>query len=106
MQDVFLSVEAHITLYTLLCLGGSDIVSTPQIVAGVIQIILALAVTVIVMMQEGNERGLGAISGGADTFFSKNSAATPQARLRKNTIWLGIAFILATIVLYILVSVA
>ena len=46
------------------------------------------------------------ISGGADTFFSKNSAATPQARLRKNTIWLGIAFILATIVLYILVSVA
>ena len=79
---------------------------TPQIVAGVIQIILALAVTVIVMMQEGNERGLGAISGGADTFFSKNSAATPQARLRKNTIWLGIAFILATIVLYILVSVA
>ena len=51
--------------------------STPQIVAGVIQIILALAVTVIVMMQEGNERGLGAISGGADTFFSKNSAATP-----------------------------
>ena len=58
--------------------------STPQIVAGVIQIILALAVT----------------------FFSKNSAATPQARLRKNTIWLGIAFILATIVLYILVSVA
>ena len=101
MQDVFLSLEVHITLF-----GGSDIVSTPQIVAGVIQIILALAVTVIVMMQEGNERGLGAISGGADTFFSKNSAATPQARLRKNTIWLGIAFILATIVLYVLVSVA
>ena len=79
-------------------------VSTPQIVAGAIQMILALAVTIIIMMQEGNERGLGAISGGADTFFSKNSASSPQAKLRKNTTWLGIAFIVATIVLYVMVS--
>ena len=79
-------------------------VSTPQIVAGAIQMILALAVTIIIMMQEGNERGLGAIPGGADTFFSKNSASSPQAKLRKNTTWLGIAFIVATIVLYVMVS--
>ena len=70
------------------------------------QIILALAVTVIVMMQEGNERGLGAISGGADTFFSKNSAATPQARLRKKHHLAGYRLHSCTIVLYVLVSVA
>lgn len=88
------------------CFWRINIVSTSITVACAIQLLLALAVTAFVMMQEGNERGLGAISGGADTFFGKNGAATPQARLRKNTTWLGILFIVATIALYVMVSMA
>ena len=79
--------------------------STVSIIVGVIQMALALGVIALVMMQEGNERGLGAIAGGAETFFGKNAANTPEAKMRKNTTIVGIAFILATIALYFVGSI-
>ena len=66
--------------------------------------ILAIALVVVVMLQEGNERGLGAISGGADSFFSRHESSTPQAKLRKGTVFLGIAFVLATVVMGVLIN--
>ena len=38
----------------------------------VIQIIVMVGLIISVLMQQGNTQGMGAISGGADTFFGKN----------------------------------
>ena len=45
-----------------------------QIIFGVILLLFSVAITVIVMLQEGHQQSMGAITGGADTFLSKNKA--------------------------------
>lgn len=77
---------------------------TLKLIVTIAQMLLAVGVIAIVMMQEGNERGLGAISGGSDSFFSRNESATPQAKLRRATTWLGILFVLLTVGLGIVVN--
>lgn len=67
----------------------------------ILQLISALAVTVIVLMQSGKRSGLsGAIAGGADTFLSKGKAKTLDAKLAKATKWVGLAFVLLTLLLH------
>lgn len=53
----------------------------------------------VVLLQSGKSAGLGAISGGADTFLSKNKAKTWDARLAKMTKWVAVAFMVLTLVL-------
>ncbi len=53
-----------------------------QIVFGVLLVLLAVVIIVLVMKQEGNEQGLGAISGGSsESFFGKNKGKTNEARM-------------------------
>lgn len=47
----------------------------------VLLVITALVVIVSVLMQQGNRQGLGAISGGAETFFGKNKAKSYEGKL-------------------------
>ena len=44
-------------------------------------IIISIALTVIVLMQEGKSAGLGAISGAADTYLGKNKGRSMEGRL-------------------------
>ncbi len=44
-------------------------------------IIISIALTVIVLMQEGKSAGLGAISGAADTYWGKNKGRSMEGRL-------------------------
>ncbi len=44
-------------------------------------VLSALIVIVTVLLQEGSKQGLGAISGGADTFFGKNKARSYEGKL-------------------------
>ena len=63
----------------------------------ILQLLSALAVTVIVLFQSGKRSGLsGAIAGGADTFLSKGKAKTLDAKLAKATTWVGLAFVVLT----------
>ena len=63
----------------------------------ILQLLSALAVTVIVLFQSGKRSGLsGAIAGGADTFLSKGKAKTLDAKLAKATKWVGLAFVSIT----------
>ena len=67
----------------------------------ILQLLSALAVTVIVLSQSGKRSGLsGAIAGGADTFLSKGKAKTWDARLAKATKWVGLVFVLLTLALH------
>lgn len=71
-----------------------------QLAITILQLLSALAVTVIVLMQSGKSAGLsGAISGGADTFLSKGKAKTLDSRLAKATKWVALVFVLLTLVL-------
>jgi len=70
-----------------------------QIILTVLQVLSGLAVTVIVLMQSGKSAGLGSISGGADTFFSKGKAKTWDEKLAKMTKWFALAFVLLTLIL-------
>ena len=66
----------------------------------ILQLISAVAVTVIVLFQSGKRSGLsGAIAGGADTFLSKGQAKTWDAKLAKATKWVGLVFVLLTLAL-------
>lgn len=66
----------------------------------VIQVLLAIFLIVVVLLQEGKTSGLnGAISGGADTFLSKNKAKSWDAKLARWTKWVAIAFVVLTLVI-------
>ena len=45
-----------------------------EIIFGIVLLLFALAIIVVVLLQEGHQQSLGAITGGADTFLSKNKA--------------------------------
>ena len=72
----------------------------PKLVLTVIQVLLALFLIVVVLLQESKTSGLsGAISGGADTFLSKNKAKSWDAKLARWTKWVAIGFVVLTLVI-------
>ena len=67
----------------------------------VVFIIICIALTVIILLQEGKSAGLGAISGAADTYWGKNKGRSREGMLVKVTRVLVILFLLISIVLNI-----
>ena len=67
----------------------------------VVFIIISIALTVIILLQEGKSAGLGAISGAADTYGGKNKGRSMEGMLVKVTRVLVILFLLISIVLNI-----
>ena len=65
----------------------------------VVFIIICIALTVIILLQEGKSAGLGAISGAADTYWGKNKGRSMEGMLVKVTRVLVILFLLISIVL-------
>ena len=72
-----------------------------QIIFGVILLLFSVAITVIVMLQEGHQQSMGAITGGADTFLSKNKARSVDAFLARWTKVITIGFFLFVIAMNI-----
>lgn len=65
----------------------------------IIFILVCVALTVIVLMQEGKSEGLGAISGAAETYWGKNKGRSMEGKLVKITKWLAVGFMLIAVVL-------
>ncbi len=65
----------------------------------VIFILISVALTVIILMQEGKSAGLGAISGAADTYWGKNKGRSMEGMLVKITRVLVVLFIVIAAVL-------
>ena len=70
-----------------------------EIVLGIILILFSMGSTVIVLMQEGHERNVGVVTGGADTFLSKNQARSVDAFLARWTKFIAIGFFVLVIVI-------
>ena len=65
----------------------------------VIFVIICIALTVLVLMQEGKSQGLGSISGMADTYWGKNKGRSMEGTLEKFTTFAAVAFMVIAIVL-------
>lgn len=65
----------------------------------VIFILISLALTVIILMQEGKSAGLGAIAGAADTYWGKNKGRSMEGMLVRGTKILVTLFIVLAVVL-------
>ena len=70
-----------------------------KIILTVIFIIISIALTVIILMQEGKSAGLGAIAGAADTYWGKNKGRFMEGRLVTGTKILVVLFIVIAAVL-------
>lgn len=67
----------------------------------VVFIIVCVALTGIVLLQEGKSAGLGVISGAADSYWGKNKGRSMEGALVKITRCLTVAFVVIAIVLNI-----
>lgn len=73
--------------------------SALEIIIGIFVIIVSLLIIAVVLLQQGRRAGInGAISGGADTFLSKNKARTVDAFLARWTKYIAIAFFVLAII--------
>lgn len=62
-------------------------------------ILVCIVITVLVLLQESKQNGLGAISGAADSFWSKNKARSMEGKFVKYTKYLAIAFFVIAAIL-------
>ena len=73
-----------------------------NIVLTVVDIILAIAIIVLFLVQEGNDQGIGVVAGGSsDSYYSKSKGRTLEEQLKKWTVICCILFAISSIVLYL-----
>lgn len=73
-----------------------------EIILGAVLILMSIAIIVVIILQEGNTQGVGVVTGGADTFFSKNKARSIDAFLSRWTKVFAAVFVVAVIGLNVL----
>ena len=76
--------------------------SVVEIILGVLLLIASIVLVVVIILQEGNQQGIGVVSGGADTFFSKNKARSYDAFLARATKWFAVGFVAVVLALNII----
>ena len=78
--------------------------NTLSIIIDVVLILISLGLILVVLMQQGQREGLGAIAGGAETFFGKNKSKSYEGKLALATKVCGSAFIVLSLVIAAIVS--
>lgn len=73
-----------------------------EIILGALLILMSIGIIIVIILQEGNQQGVGVVTGGADTFFSKNKARSIDAFLSRWTKVFAGVFILAVIALNVI----
>lgn len=78
-----------------------------MVILGAVLLALCVVTILCVAMQQSKSKGLGAITGGADTdtFFGKNKGRSKESRLSKITIVLSILFVICVLALDILAAI-
>ena len=70
-----------------------------RVVINIIFILVCVALTVLVLMQEGKSAGLGSISGAAEPYWGRNKGRSMEGMLVKITKILAVFFMLLAVVL-------
>ncbi|MEI8201281.1 MAG: preprotein translocase subunit SecG [Eubacteriales bacterium] len=74
------------------------------IIIASVDILICVALVLLVILQEGNDKGMGVIGGGADTFFGKEKGRSIDSTLKKITSALAILFAILTVILYLILA--
>ena len=72
------------------------------IIFTIVFVLICIALTVIVLLQEGKSQGLGAIGGMAESYWGKNKGRSMEGTLEKFTKFAAIAVLLLALVLNII----
>ena len=75
-----------------------------SIFVSIIYVVLGVALSAIILMQEGNTQGLGSIGGMADSYWGKIKGRSMEGALEKFTKYGTIAFLVLALVLNILMG--
>ena len=70
-----------------------------KMILTIVFILVSIALTVVVLMQQGKNAGLGALAGGSDTYWGKNKGRSMEGMLATITKALIAAFIILAAVL-------
>ena len=71
-----------------------------KVLLSIIYVVLGIAISVVILMQEGKSNGLGsAIGGMADSYWSKNKGRSMEGKLEKATKVFVVLFFVIAIVL-------
>lgn len=72
------------------------------IVLGVVLAIISVAIIIVIILQEGNQQGVGVVTGAADSYFSKNKARSIDAFLARWTKVFAAVFVIFVLALNVL----
>ena len=79
--------------------------NTLKIIVLVLDLISAVLLTATILVQSGKSAGLsGALAGASESFMAKGGSKTLDAKLAKATKWIGLAFVVLTLLCVILVT--
>lgn len=70
-----------------------------EIIFGIVLLLFSIAIIIVVLLQEGNQKNVGVVTGGADTFLSKNKARSVDAFLSRWTKVIAIGFFVLVLVI-------
>lgn len=74
-----------------------------KIIVTVIFAVICVALTAIVLMQEGKSGGLsGSVAGSTETYWGRNKGRSMEGKLEKITKYLAIGFVVLALVLNLL----
>ena len=76
-----------------------DNISALRIVLTILFVLISVALSALVLLQEGKTQGLGVISGAAETYWGNNLGRSMEGVLVKITRVLAVLFILLAVVL-------
>lgn len=73
--------------------------STLKTIVTIAYIVICIALVIVVLMQEGKTSGLGAVTGAADTYWTRNKGRSSEGVLIKITRVLAVLFVVLSVVL-------
>jgi preprotein translocase subunit SecG len=80
-------------------LNGVPIMGVLRFILTIVLIVVSVIVTGIILMQEGKDQNLGAISGAAETYWGKNKGRSMEGKMLRWTVLAVVAFSVLTILL-------
>lgn len=72
-----------------------------KLILTIVFILICIALTVVVLMQEGKQQGLGSIGGMSDTYWAKNKGRSKEGMLVKATTAMVVLFMVISAILCI-----
>lgn len=70
-----------------------------ELIFGIVLLLFSIGIIIVVLLQEGHQKNMGTITGGADTFLSRNKARSVDAFLERWTKVIAIGFFVLVILI-------